>query len=310
MTDISGDLGLDAEILRMTENTSMPPWLNLNVRQSTLSTTKDQIRDDDLLIVPDILAADLTVQKLKGVKVVYIQGSVMIPLGLKSYKNYQALGFGHSITTMPHITEVLENFWPISSTIISPFISDYFFASQKMAGILERKKQILLFPKPDYKEAGYFDYGITLSVLHQKLKIINEMHSARDSNWSVVELKDRSHSEVARLMQESLFFVNTNCFEAFNATVPEAMAAGCINFCYEAFGGQDFLIDEENAFVFPNNYIYPLLNKLLIVIKDLEGHLEKLKQIQNQGLDTAQKFTKSRTKGELKIFYEKLGIIT
>ena len=35
-------------------------------------------------------------------------------------------------------------------------------------------------------------------------------------------------------MQTSLFLVNVNSLEAFNTTVPEAMAAGCIPVCYEA----------------------------------------------------------------------------
>ncbi|MCB0669860.1 MAG: glycosyltransferase, partial [Saprospiraceae bacterium] len=135
-------------------------------------------------------------------------------------------------------------------------------------------------------------------------------NSAQKSGWSVIELKNKSHLEVAHLMQESLFFINTNCFESFNTTVPEAMAAGCITFCYEAFGGQDFLINEENAFVFPNNYVYPLLSKVLNIVNDLESYMEKIGRIQDHGLHTARQFEKSRTITELKRFYQKFGIIS
>ena len=41
------------------------------------------------------------------------------------------------------------------------------------------------------------------------------------------------------------------------------MAAGCVPICYDAFGGQDFLVDGENAFVFPNHHVYPLAEKPL-----------------------------------------------
>ncbi|MCB0667704.1 MAG: hypothetical protein KDC80_17865, partial [Saprospiraceae bacterium] len=147
------DLGLDAQILRMSESTSVPAWLNAIVQQSTLPAIKNQISNSDILIIPEILVADLKVQLLRARKVVLIQGSVMIPIGLKSYADYQALGYVHAIAIMPHIRKVLQNFWPIHTTIISPFIAEYFFITQEREEIRARKKQILLYPKPGYREA-------------------------------------------------------------------------------------------------------------------------------------------------------------
>lgn len=309
LTNISTDLGLDACILRMQERITNPSWLDLPVKQLPLQHIINTINAEDILIVPDIMAADQAVQALSAQKVIFIQGSVMIPLGLKSQINYQALGFRHSLVIMPHIQRVLDNFWPIETTIVSPFIADYFFTSPEKTSITHRKKQILLYPKPAYQEAGYYDYEIAAKVLRQELEKINNSHHKVNSHWSVAELKDKSHREVAKLMQESIFFINTNCFESFNTTVPEAMAAGCINFCYEAFGGQDFLINEKNAFVFPNNYIYPLLSKLIFFVNNLEEQLDQLTGVQQNGIATARRFIRSKTKMELKIFYQKIGVL-
>jgi hypothetical protein len=43
-----------------------------------------------------------------------------------------------------------------------------------------------------------------------------------------VELENKTHREVARVLRQAALHVNVNCQESFNATVPEAMAAGCI----------------------------------------------------------------------------------
>ena len=46
-------------------------------------------------------------------------------------------------------------------------------------------------------------------------------------------------------------------------TAPEFAEANGLRVCYDAFGGQDFLNDGENAFVFPNHHVYPLVEKTL-----------------------------------------------
>ena len=81
---------------------------------------------------------------------------------------------------------------------------------------------------------------------------------ARALGWTVVELENKPHRHVARIFRQAAIHINVNCQESFNATVPEAMAAGCIPVCYEAFGGQDYLRDGENAYVFPTHHAYPL----------------------------------------------------
>ena len=90
------------------------------------------------------------------------------------------------------------------------------------------------------------------------------LHSRASAlGWRVVELKDKPHRYVARVFKQAAIHVNVNCQESFNATVPEAMAAGCIPICYEAFGGKDYLRDGENACVLPTHHAYPLMERTL-----------------------------------------------
>ncbi|HLE83805.1 MAG TPA: glycosyltransferase, partial [Thermoanaerobaculia bacterium] len=107
------------------------------------------------------------------------------------------------------------------------------------------------------------------------------------------------HAEVAELMAEASFLVSLNSHEAFNSTVPEAMAAGCIPVCYDAFGGRDYLIDGENAFVFPNHHVFPLVEKLLELTRGAAERTGELARMRTRGRETAGRFTREATRAAL-----------
>ncbi len=129
-------------------------------------------------------------------------------------------------------------------------------------------------------------------------------HLESTPGWELVELSGYSHHETAALLQESTFFVSLNTREAFNTSVPEAMAAGCIPICYEAFGGQDYLRNGENAFVFSNNTIYPLIEKLLDLIDHYDSALDKLAKMRESAFETASHYTRDNTREALLAFFE------
>jgi glycosyltransferase involved in cell wall biosynthesis len=122
-------------------------------------------------------------------------------------------------------------------------------------------------------------------------------------DWRTIELRDMTHRQVAELMKTSAFLINVNTLEAFNTTVPEAMAAGCVPVCYEAYGGQDFLKDGDNAFVFPNNYVYPLAERVIDLVNRFNPHDAGRRAMQKAGSATANRFTELHTKSALlKVF--------
>jgi glycosyltransferase involved in cell wall biosynthesis len=141
------------------------------------------------------------------------------------------------------------------------------------------------------------DYSIVAGILASRLPKLG---------WRLVELKDKTHRQVARTMQDSAFHVSVNCQESFNATVPEAMAAGCVPICYEAFGGQDFLEDGKNAHVFPNHHIYPLLERTLDLVHRYDRIQPELMKMRRAAHATVARFTEKQTAKALLAYFRTL----
>jgi glycosyltransferase involved in cell wall biosynthesis len=122
---------------------------------------------------------------------------------------------------------------------------------------------------------------------------------ARSLGWRVVKLENKTHREVARVLRQPALHVNVNCQESFNATVPEAMAAGCIPICYEAFGAKDYLRDGKNAYVFPTHHAYPLVERTLALMHSWESRQRELQRVRTGGLATVRRYTEAVTKEAL-----------
>jgi glycosyltransferase involved in cell wall biosynthesis len=128
------------------------------------------------------------------------------------------------------------------------------------------------------------------------------------SRWEIVELRGLTHHEAAETLREACLFVNLNCFEAFNTTVPEAMAAGAVPVCYEAYGGRDFLRDGDNAFVFPNNSLLPLIERVVDLMAAPEPEREaRLVAIRQRAWETAARYTPEATAVALREFFDGMG---
>jgi glycosyltransferase involved in cell wall biosynthesis len=153
--------------------------------------------------------------------------------------------------------------------------------------------QIALYPKPLCED-------------HANLEWLLKRGLGRREHWRLVELRGLSHRQVAAVMLRSAFHVNVNCQESFNATVPEAMAAGCIPVCYEAYGGQDFLRDGYNAYVFPNHHLYPLVERLFELMDDYPNRSEELSAMRARAFQTAARHREEHTAQALVEFYRTL----
>jgi glycosyltransferase involved in cell wall biosynthesis len=249
---------------------------------------------EDLIVVPEILAARPFARECAARKVMFVQGSSLIAKGLfardlNQPRSFRDLGYTAAIAVMPHIQEILDRFFDIASTVIPPCIAPYFFA--RVDGSPSRKKQVVLYPKMDGE-----DYPILRDVLTRRLPV----------GWEIVELRGLSHRETAAALRESAFHINVNCQESFNATVPEAMASGAIVICYDGFGGRDYLCDGVNAFVFPNHHVFPLLDRALDLIVRHDELEPALEEIRHNGFRTARKYTEESTERQLLNFYAEL----
>jgi hypothetical protein len=295
--------GVNAYVLHQNAPFSIT-WFETEVPVTHLTNPSLEIYERDILVVPEILAREAQAIGLKCRKVVFVQGSFLILQPFEKAFDYPALGFEAAMAVMPHTLEILERYFGVEARVVPPFIQPYFFASPEWLYRGKREPRIVMFPKRGYREAGYCDYDIVKKLVTRECK-----RGARgDRKWELLEVSGRNHREVADIMQHSAFLVSVNCLEAFNTTVPEAMAAGCIPICYEAYGGKDFLSDRTNAYVFPNNYVYPLISKLFHLMENYDVLHNELAWIRANAYRTACGYREEETAQALGDFYRCLGI--
>lgn len=278
-------------------------WLPLDVPIEYLNQNSFAPLDDDILIIPEILAGDKRILNSPGRKIVFVQNCFSILANLEKAYTYRELGYEHCFTYLPHLHTILKRYFDIEVTDMPPFVAPYYYLKADKIKLSNRKKRIVLFPKP-----GSYDYSIIRKMLLRKLEENRSNNPLkkifkRNAGWQLIELENKSHEEVAKIMKESAFFVSVNEREAFNSSVPEAMATGCIAICYEAYGPKDFLENGRNAFVFPNNYAYPLIDKLFALIDDYENIQEELAVIRANAYQTACAYRVENTEVSLIRFF-------
>lgn len=264
-----------------------PGWLTSEAPVVYLDRVEPAPTTGDVMVVPEVLAGSKPARGFPGRRVVFVQNVFSIVGGLSGAADYPALGYGTAMAVLPHVKRVVETYFGLGATVVPPCIAARFFADSAGLGGEERERRILLAPA----KAPTPDREALVTLLQRRLAVRPE--------WSVVELRGFAHGEVARLMRSSAFLINVNLGEAFNTTVPEAMAAGCVVLCYEAFGGQDFLRDGVNAQVFPNHYVFPLLDRLFDFMENYEARCDEIAAVRRNALATAATFTEARTEAAL-----------
>lgn len=246
--------------------------------------------DDDILVCPEVLAHQVAAMGFPGQAVLFVQGTYPLFASISGRQAMAELGFERAITILPHARKVLTRFFGIDATVVPPFIAPYFLDAP-----LDRRRarRVLLHVKPDYEKAGFLDRQI-----FEALWAEGPTHG-----WELDRFGGLGHRQVAARMADSAFLVNLNVLEAFNTTVPEAMAAGCVTLCYEAVGGRDFLVDGENAFVFPNGDIVPLIERLFALIEHEDRHRQQLASLRANARSTAERYREAATGDALDTFF-------
>jgi hypothetical protein len=259
----------------------------------------------DVVVVPEVIAAQAARLPFAWRRVVFVQGSFLIPGGLDGAADYRGLGYERALAVLPHVASVVERHFGVGADVVPPFIAPYFFRDGEAIRQQPRQRIVLFVMKPEYRRVGFPDYDIFMRLTRERFAD-RAGRGQREGGWRLMELDGSlSHALVADLMAEASFLVNLNSHEAFNTTVPEAMAAGCIPICYDAFGGRDFLLAGENAFVFPNHHVYPLVEKTLAVTGDDAGD-ETLLAMRLRARDTAGRYDVGGTRDALAQVFQRL----
>jgi glycosyltransferase involved in cell wall biosynthesis len=282
--------GIDARVLHDKPG-FRPRWLDIDVPRAYRRRASFKTLPVDLLVIPEIFSAEPEVRSMAGRRIVFVQASSFISPGLREASDYRQLGYQGAIAVMPHVQEIVEKYYGVPAPVVPPCIASYFFLDRARRD-QPRKREVALIPKVWCRDC---------SIVRQMLR-----DGARALGWQVTELENKSHREVARVLRRAAFHVNVNCHESFNATVPEAMAAGCIPICYEAFGGRDYLKNGVNAFVFPTHHAYPLIERTLQLMASYESIGRELRRVQRGGLETAHRYTEAQTEKALLDYFAPL----
>lgn len=268
-----------------------PPWRELEVPVRYLDEPGLAVRSDDVVIVPEVLAASEVVRRYPWRRVVFVQGGFLIVRGMNGGVDYRALGYEAAMAVLPHVVRIVDRHFGLAAELVPPFVAPYFFET----GQRPRLRRVLLVEKEGYRVAGVPDHEIAGALLARDL--------AQRPPWSLVPLTGLTHRGVADLMQTSMFLVNVNSLESFNTTVPEAMAAGCVPVCYDAVGGRDFLRDGDNAIVFPDHHVYTLVERVGALVDGFDEHDPWLARLREGGRSTAAAFTSDATAQALARFF-------
>lgn len=268
-----------------------PDWIEVDVPIRYLDESGFAATSDDIVVVPEVLAASEVVQRFPWRRIVFVQGSFSILYGLKAHSDYAELGFEVAMGVLPHVVRVVQSHFGVAAHLVPPFVAPHFFEPANAP----RERRILFAVKDGYRALGIPDQEIAERLLEKEI--------ARRSGWSLVPLKGYSHREVSALMRSSMFLVNVHSHEAFNTTVPEAMAAGCVPICYEGGGGVDFLRPGENAIVFPNQHLYDLIDQVCDLADHADERADQLERIREAGRKTVASFRRDRTAEALLRFF-------
>ena len=291
--------GFNATVIKK-ENCRVPSWLNFTVPVNDYKFLIKHLQPHDFLVVPEAMIDMQGLKKLKCRKILFIQATAFMFESMPPGENHQSLGFEHVLTIMPHMNDIVIKHVQLPFTEVPPYLADYFF--KKNAN--RRKRQVILYPKFHQIDYSIVKYLINRHIQRRNASWFKDFISP--VNWSIKELRGYTHEEVAQIMQESEFFVSINTFEALNTSVVEAMASGCIVFCYEGFGPKDYLINGKNACVFSNNQAYLLAEAVCEQIDSYEEQADFRQYIRENAHETAEIYSRREAEIKLVSFFNSL----
>lgn len=290
--------GFDARVLHH-RSPFRPPWLEDDVPVEYLDRPGAAGGAADLVVVPEVLAAEAPRSLWRCRWGVFVQGSFLVLGGHERAFRYPDLGFEFALAVLPHAAEVVTRHFGLPAEVVPPCVASYFFRDEEEIRSRPRERLVLLAAKKEYRRAGFPDYDVFT-------KLVERFIDERAPGWRIQELAGLDHRQVARRMAEAALLVNLNTHEAFNTTVPEAMAAGCIAICYEAVGGRDFLAPDGGAFVFPNHHVYALVETTCEAMAAFDRRSPELEAMRLRARASMARFDGEETRRRLVEVFERL----
>jgi len=197
--------------------------------------------------------------------------------------------------------------WGINSCVITPYIDERLFKlnSQKKEKIilsvgrffshLHSKKQDIIiktFKKIKQKNSAFKNFKLILAggLKEEDKDYFSYLQKIATGDQSIILRSNISQNELHSLYQKAAFFwhftgygIDKNKYpqkvEHLGITPLEAMAAGCLTFCYNAGGPKILIKDKENGFLF--NSQEELIKKMENILSNKKKQVEIRKNAYN-----------------------------
>jgi glycosyltransferase involved in cell wall biosynthesis len=246
-------------------------------------------RPDDILVVPEVSAADPRIQGLRCRKVIFVQASILLTRALTSRQDAHLEQYECAFAIMQHIRMIMEQGFNLRTYQIPPFSAPMFFLSPDR--VSRRNRWIVTFPKAGYRAIGMPDFELFDLYFSDIPEVdASDPSSIPTDRWVRVPLRNLTHAETARILHQAAFFVNLNSLESLNSTVAESMAAGAIPFCFGSIGGHEYIRDGVNARLFPNHHVFPLMFALEEGMQQFDREPHSFQEMRTHAFNTANRF--------------------
>ncbi len=194
------------------------------------------------------------------------------------------------ISNSPYTTKWLTK-WGINSVTIPPCIDDKLFTNNqnkkekvilsvgRFFSHLHSKKQDLMiktFQDLKTKSKEFKDYKLILAggLMKEDRKYFNDLKKLAGNDSSIIFKSNIELYEFYRLYRLSTYYwhftglgvdeeKNPELVEHFGIAPLEAMASGCLTFCYSAGGPKELIVDGKNGFLFSD--VDELIGKMVKV---------------------------------------------
>ena len=233
----------------------------------------------DVVVLPEPWRVPIEAfAKTPARKIIHCQNPFYIFHGFDDIKSVRKLGYQEIITCSEYTSQMLRGFgYDGNVYTVRPAISPEFHFHT------DHKLQIAYMPRKRGVEAVYLQ-GLFRSLYPEYAGV----------PW--VKIDGCSRAECAEILGSSAIFASFSWFEGLGLPPLEAMASGSVVVGLHGGGGLDYANEGNGLWVQEGDY-QQFAHKLAYAI--LRYKSETLRQLQRQGLETAQRYSQDQFEGAL-----------
>ncbi|HXT19777.1 MAG TPA: UvrD-helicase domain-containing protein, partial [Thermoanaerobaculia bacterium] len=118
------EVGFDARVLHQRRPFRVS-WLESEAPVEYLDDESFAPRGEDVLVVPEVLAAEAAQRPWPGRRGVFVQGSFLALRGHAAAIRYGDLGFDFALAVLPHVAAVVERHFGLGAAVVPPFVAPH-----------------------------------------------------------------------------------------------------------------------------------------------------------------------------------------